>query len=179
MKVPRLLKVLILTFVTLMVGLVGWVISILDVPSWSVLRRLSIDLKGARSVTLREYAWDTTLAQRKIASDDIERLRRIVGKWPRPFYSKGCLGFEPHHDIEIVRADGSEITISICFLCQTTVLYRDGDRAYPHDLPTYVDQPLIAFFASVGMKPKSQEEYDAYQPPLRKTDTLEKKGVGE
>jgi uncharacterized protein YneF (UPF0154 family) len=176
MKVPRLLKIIVLTGLALLIGLIAWVINILNVPSWSSLRHFSVDLKGARSVTLKEYAWDTTLARRKAASDDIERLRRIVGKWPRPFYSKGSLGFEPHHDIVIVRGDGTEITISICFLCGT-FLYKDGDKAFPHDLPPYVEQPLRAFFASVGMKPKSQEEYDAYGPEWLKKDTGQKAEV--
>jgi hypothetical protein len=163
MKVSLPLKIGMITFLTAVIGVIGWVINILDVPSWSVLRDLSNDLKGARSVTLREYAWDTTIAQTKAASADIERLRRITGKFARPFYSKGSLCFEPHHNVEIVRADGSEITISICFLCGN-ILYNDGNKAYPHPIPPYVEQPLKAFFASVGMQPKTQQEYDAYAP---------------
>ncbi|MEY2414191.1 MAG: hypothetical protein QOD84_2797 [Acidobacteriaceae bacterium] len=160
----------------LVIGLIGWVMNIMDVPSWSVLRHLSVDLDGARSVTLREYAWDTTLLERKATGDEIERLTRIAGKWPRPFYAKGSLCFEPHHDIVIVRVDGSEIAISICFLCGN-ILYRAGDKSYPHPIPAYFEQPLRAFFASVGMKPKSLEEYDAYGPEFLKKDTGENREV--
>jgi hypothetical protein len=167
MRVSLPLKTAIVTLLMLGIGLTGWVINILDVPSWSVLRRLSNDLIGARSVMLKEYAWDTTLAERQATSEDIERLRRVTGKAARPFYSKGSLCFDPHHNVEIVRADGSAITISICFLCGN-ILYNDGNKAYPHDLPPYVEKPLKAFFASVGMEPKTQQEYDVYKPPIDK-----------
>jgi hypothetical protein len=167
MKISLSLKIVMTTLLTVLIGFVGWLINILDVPSWSVLRHLSNDLKGARSVTLREYAWDTTLAQRKASSGEIERLRRITGKFVRPFYSKGSLCFDPHHDIEIVRADGSEITVSICFLCGN-ILYNDGSKAYPHDLPPYIATPLKAFFATVQMEPKPREKYDAYRPSSRR-----------
>ena len=167
MKVPLLLKAVVLALLALIVGLIGWLINIRNVPSWSDHRHLSTDLKAARSVTLKEYAWDTTLVQKAATNGDIERLRQITGKFVRPFYSKGSLCFEPHHNVEIVRADGSEITISICFLCGN-ILYKDGKEAYPHELPPYVEHPLKDFFASVGMKPKTRQEYDAYQPSFRK-----------
>ncbi|MEY2506965.1 MAG: hypothetical protein QOH01_1294, partial [Verrucomicrobiota bacterium] len=44
-------------------------------------------------------------------------------------------------------------------------------------IPAYFEQPLRAFFASVGMKPKSLEEYDAYGPEFLKKDTGENREV--
>jgi hypothetical protein len=127
-----------------------------DRYAWITSRRLSAALQGARSVVLVEYTGDVEIARRTATPDEISRLRNATSVWPRPFVPEAYLCWVPHHSIEIVRTDGSEVNAAVCFLCGKFTIY---DEPFVARLPPYLAKPLASFFTSVGMAPKTSDEY--------------------
>lgn len=146
-----LLAVLLLAFVVLICGFLFF-----DRDAWITSRRLSVALQNARSVVLVEYSGDIEIARKTATPDEISRLRNAVGVWPRPFVPKTYLCFVPHHSIEVVRADGSELNCAICFLCGNFAI---EERISLAPIPPYLAKRLASFFTSVGMAPKTYDEY--------------------
>jgi hypothetical protein len=128
----------------------------LDRDAWLSSRRLSTALDGARKVVLVEYSGDVEIARKTATSDEISQLRNATSTWPRPFFPSGYLCFEPHHRIEIVRADGSQWISAVCFLCDKFAL---DEEPFLAPLPPYLAKSLSTFFTSVGMAPKTSDEY--------------------
>jgi len=136
----------------------------LNAEAWSASRKLSEALQNARSVTIREYAGEKTIARKTATPEEIARLRTATGVWfcdltPPP----GALCFEPHHTVEIIGADGSQFDFEVCFLCNgfrlSKVPFRE-DFFYYSRLPSSWDKSLASYFASVGMTPKTWKQYD-------------------
>src|SRR2546423_7174820 len=140
----------------------------LDRDAWICSRRISTALKGARTVTLTEYVPGKLIARKTATPDEIARLRSAASKWFRPFRPDVSVCWEPHHSVEIVRADGSEVTVEICFLCGKFGFLSDDESVVP--IPPSVNQSLTAFFTSIGMRPKSYEEYLAMEPSTGEPD---------
>ena len=128
----------------------------LDRDAWMSAHRLSTALKNPRQVMLVEYSGDVEIARKTATPEEISRLRSAISLWPRPFLPAPSLCFEPHHRIEIQRADGSEWNTAICFLCGRFAI---EEKPFLAPLPHYLADTLGPFFASVGMAPKSDEEY--------------------
>lgn len=150
-----------------------WVAS-LNRTAWESASKLSTALHNPRSVTLREYAGRTTMAQRTATPDEIARLRTSTGIWFCDFKPRGALCFEPHHAVEVVRADGSQLNFAVCFLCQGFLLvkepFHEGDTFFYAPLPSFWEKSLTSFFTSVGMKPKTHEEYTAIEATSAKKE---------
>jgi hypothetical protein len=127
----------------------------LDRHAWITSRKLSTALKGARSVIFVEHTADIEIARKTATPADIMRLRDAINLWPRPFVPKTYLCWVPHHSIEIVRSNGSPVNVDICFVCGKFAI----EDAFVAPLPPYLTRSLAAFFASVGMAPKDDEEY--------------------
>jgi hypothetical protein len=154
-----LLVLLLIAVVLLIAGFV-----FLDRDAWGSSRRLSAALQGARKVELFEYAGDVEIARRTATADEISQLRNAVNIWPQPFFPSGYLCFEPHHRIEIVRADGSRCISAVCFLCDKFAIDEDP---YLAPLPPYLAKSLVSFFTSVGMAPKTADEYATIEASKR------------
>jgi hypothetical protein len=122
----------------------------------TISRNLSNALEGARSVVLVEHTAGIEIARRIATPDEISRLRRVISVWPRPFIREAYLCWVPHHSIEIVRVDGSQVNADVCFVCGKFTI---EDVPFVAPLPPYLAKPLASFFASVGMAPKSDDEY--------------------
>lgn len=150
-----LATLLLLALVVVIAGLV-----FLDRDGWISARRLSGALHSARKVVLVEYSGDLEIARRTATADEISRLRNATSVWPRPFFPTAYLCFIPHHRIEIVRADGSEVTSEVCFLCEKFAI-DNGPPGAP--LPPYLGKSLASFFTSVGMAPKTHDEYSTIE----------------
>jgi hypothetical protein len=143
-----------LPLTALVVLIAGFVI--FDRDAWITSRRLSAALQNARSVVLVEYSGDIEIARKTATPDDISQLRNATSVWHRPFIPKTYLCFIPHHSIEIVRADGSELNCAICFLCGKFAI---EERISLAPIPPYLAKPLVSFFTSMGMAPKTSDEY--------------------
>ena len=128
----------------------------LDRYSWATSRSLSGALQNARSVVLAEHSGGVQIARKTATPDEISRLQKAVGPWPRPFFPESYMCWVPRHSIEIVRADGSQVSADICFSCGK---FGIEDLPFVAPLPPHLGKTLAAFFASVGMAPKTEEEY--------------------
>lgn len=128
----------------------------LDRDTWTTSQKLLTTLKGARSVVLVEHTGNIEIARKTAKPDELQRLRDAVNVSPRPFVPKTYLCWIPHHTIGIVRADGSEVNVDICFTCRKFAI---EDLPFVAPLPPYLAGPLWSFFASVGMTPKTDDEY--------------------
>ena len=133
-------------------------IVLLDGDSWRASLKLSTALKGARAVTLVEYVPNAILARKTATADEIARLRNAANVWLCPFDPTYYLSCEPHHRLEIVRADGSEVAVLIAFGCKQFG-FTDDEKVVV--IPPSLTKSLASFFASVGMAPKTSGEYDA------------------
>jgi hypothetical protein len=126
-------------------------------------RELSTALQDARSVTLAEYAGRTTISQKIASPDEIAQLRKATGIWFYDLKPVGALCFEPHHRAEIVRADGSQLHFAVCFHCGNFLVtkepFHEGDTFLYGPLPSAWEKSLTTFFGSVGMTPKTDEQY--------------------
>lgn len=145
-------------FALLLIALVVLIAAVVFVyrDAWVATHSLSAALKGARKVVLVEYSGDVEIARRIATLEEMSRLQKATNVWFRPFVQQTYLCFEPHHRIEIIRADSSEISTDICFLCNNFVI-ENGPPLTP--LPSYLGERLASFFTSVGMTPKTQDEY--------------------
>lgn len=152
-------KALLIVLVTLFLTVSAVIIAalFLERDSWRICRRLSADLKRARVVRLVEYVPGQVLARKTATPGEIARLQSAANIWRRPFRPDVTACFEPHHRLEIVRADGSDVIVEICFLCGKFALLSDDEPVVA--LPPSLDKSFTSFFTSVGMKPKTQEEY--------------------
>jgi len=131
----------------------------LDGDPWQVSHRLSESLAHAREVTLVEHILSNIITRKIATPDEISRLKNATGVSLWPFNPSAFLCFEPHHRIEIRRADGSLETVEICFLCDNFSFTDNDGHNYPVALPPSTQKSLTQFFASVGMKPKTHDEY--------------------
>jgi hypothetical protein len=162
-----LIAVLIATVLVPLAVTVGGVVY-LNRDTWKSSYRLSNALRNARSVLFVEFTHGFrpgesgfVLARRTATADDISRFRRATGPWFLPFERRGPLCFEPHHRVEIVREDGTELTFSVCFLCGNFDVFTpdDASAGTEVDSPPSWDKSLRSFFTSIGMAPKTREEY--------------------
>ena len=85
----------------------------------------------------------------------IAALRSATGAWHAPIPPWRVMCFEPHHRVEVVRADGSILRMDICFHCQNFKL--EGSRAIT--MPTVWRDRLAQFFTSAGLPPR--DDYSA------------------
>lgn len=148
-------------------------ITLANRDAWMSSRRLSTALKGARAVTLIEYVPGKLIARKTATPDEITRLQSAASKSFRPFRPDifGC--WEPHHSLDIVRADGSDVIVEICFLCGKFGFLSDDESVVP--LPPSLTKSLTLFFTSVGMRPKTYEEYLAMEPSTNDVQAEEAK----
>lgn len=174
MKRTLLRVFLALLLVALVVVIAGSVFVYRD--AWVSIRTLSAALKGARRVVLVEYSGDIEIARKIASPDEISRLRRATNVWLRPFVPKPYPCFEPHHRIEILRYDDSEVNTDICFLCYNFVI---ENRSHLAPLPPYLGEPLASFFTSVGMAPKTHDEYGDIEISQRRRQNKEQKDADE
>jgi hypothetical protein len=139
----------------------------LNGDSWRMSRRLSEALVDARAVTLIEHVKGKIIAQKIATPDEIARLQNATRTGLRPFKPNMAQDFNPHHRIEIRRANDSIETLDICFHCEAfSFLVNDNDDKYMYDpaaLPPSLDKSLTVFFTSVGMRPRTWEEYSEIQ----------------
>jgi hypothetical protein len=127
-----------------------------DRYSWATSRSLSAALRNSRSVVLVEHSGGVEIARKTATPDEISRLQKAISVWPRPFAPETFLCWVPRHSIEIVRADGSEVSADVCFSCGKFAI---EDLPFVAPLPPYLAKTLAPYFASVGMAPKTEEEY--------------------
>jgi hypothetical protein len=152
----------------------NWVM-ICNRTAWAASRALSHALQNSRSVRLVEYVGDKTIAQKTAAPAEIARLREATTVWFCDFKPRGYLCCEPHHRVEIIRADRSQANFAVCFLCECFFLgdepAREGVTSFYGPLPSAWEKSLASFFTSVGMTPKTDDEYGviADTPGWRKT----------
>ncbi|HEX4630320.1 MAG TPA: hypothetical protein VH188_05095 [Chthoniobacterales bacterium] len=137
----------------------------LERDTWKTSSRISKALRNARSVTLVEFARQSVLARKTATPEDVVRFQHALSPWFLPYAPPGALCSVPHHRVEIVSADGTELTFFVCFLCgnfyvEPTAI--DASTGGAVDLPPSWEKPLTSFFASIGMRPKSDEEYRAF-----------------
>src|SRR4029077_12957866 len=85
----------------------------------------------------------------------VAALRSATGAWLAPIPPWQMMCFDPHHRVEIVRADGSTLRFDICFHCQNFT--RDEPHAIT--MPASWRDRLSRFFTSVGMPPR--DDYSA------------------
>jgi hypothetical protein len=161
-KKKTVLSVLLLMLVLAMIAPVQrrFVVDVIrfNRDEWMASRRFSRALQGARSVVLVEFANDIVLAHTAATPEDIAGLRRATGTWSWLLFPKAPLCFEPHHRVEVVGVDGSNLQFEVCFLCGNFV-FSDDPLSPILDLPPSWRKSLTSFFSSVGMPPRSAQEY--------------------
>jgi hypothetical protein len=155
----------VLAMIFLAVGVAAWRIIRLNGDSWRTSHRLSEALVGAREVTLIEHVRGKIIAQKMATPDEMARLQNATSRWLRPFKPETNLCFYPHHRIEIRRANGPIETVEICFLCQGFT-FVDNEEFNTVALPPSLDESLEAFFTSVGMRPRTWDEYTAIEQSI-------------
>jgi hypothetical protein len=152
------------------------VILCVGIPSYHLAtssRAVSGALRDARSVTLSEFVQyfdmsGSELARRErvlstvSASDEqvrqLERATAGIVALGFPLAHKLC--FDPHHRIQVVRPDGSDLRLDICFQCDN---FRLGDGAI-QTLPRPWLPRLAEFFAAAGIPVRAAEEYSKLHP---------------
>ena len=162
-------KTLVTVLVALLFGAIavllgGWVY--LEHDTWMSSYRLSNALRNARAVTFVEFtparAGGVLDVARKVATpEEIARFRSATSPWFLPFEPRSALCSQPHHCVEIVRADGTALTFYVCFLCLNFFLDPSEEMGGAIELPPPWERSLSSFFASIGMAPKTDEEYTA------------------
>src|ERR1043166_3530254 len=126
--------------------------------AWQYASTLAAALKNSRSVTFVEFQQnifgpELVFARVPASSEQVTALRAATGAWFAPIPQRRALCFEPHHRVEIVRADGSLLRFNICFHCQNFALGEPHAEA----MPIAWRDPLARLFTSVGMPPR--EDY--------------------
>ena len=177
-RCPRWKTILVATIALAVVAVVPVVATMvsLDRSTWSASRRLAKALDGSHQVALVEYVENVEIARKLATPEEISRLRKSITTWPRPFLDSGYLCFEPHHSIEILGGSGSKFECNVCFLCErfTTDDGTGEDGIVFGSLPAYIAKPLSTFFTSVGMSPKTDEEYTEILVRAHRTTTIER-----
>jgi hypothetical protein len=161
MKRTRLTVLLVALFLAIVVA-VAVVLLLPCRDAWTSSRRLSDALRSARSVTLVEFtrgmiSGELVFTRVAGTSDDVSRLRAATNAWFAPIPPWKALCFTPHHRVEIIRVDGSQFRFEVCFLCHNFAFDKESEIT----LPAAWQKPLAAFFTSVGMPPRTIEEYQA------------------
>ena len=170
MRVSRLLALFVVTL------LICAVVLAIGVPSYQlVTSSRSVDgaLQDARSVTLTEFVQyfdasggdvarrEQVLSSLSASTEQVSHLRRATAGVVAigfPLAHKLC--FDPHHRVEIVRADGSRLRVDICFQCDN---FRLGDGAI-ETLPRSWIPRLTEFFITAGVPVRTAEEYAELRP---------------
>lgn len=155
-----------LLFLGLFVGLPSYMIS---ADSSAVSRAL----RGAHSVTVTEFVsyFDTSgneLVQREIvlhsvtaSPDQISQFHRATSGFLDvgfPPTHKRC--FDPHHRVEVIRADGITFRFDVCFLCSNASFGDGGIQTIPSAWLPRLEQ----FFSTLGMPPRTSDEYAKLRP---------------
>ena len=123
-----------------------------DRATWAAWHGVSVALRDARTVTLVEFVGKKELTRKTITREEMLRLRQAISRWWHPFFGVGYLCYDSYHRIEIVLADGSELTCFISFRCETFL--PSAERLPAASMPPHISKPLASFFESVGMKPR-------------------------
>jgi hypothetical protein len=163
-RIPRAVKIAVLIAIVLAPLAVGGLMYLVG-DTWKSSYRLSNALRNARSVSFVEYqggeSGSFVLVRREATADDISRFRRATSPWFLAYKPNTMLCFEPHHSVDIVRSDGTELRFLVCFLCENFAVCTpdDGSAGREVALPPSWDKSLRSFFTSIGMAPKTAEEY--------------------
>jgi hypothetical protein len=176
----RILRVALLLLICVGVTALMFLVVLPTRKTWAYARWLSDAMLNARSVTIVEferYLWtDRELIFQRVEASpsQIEALRVATGGWiaMKSFLQTMC--FNPHHRIEVVRADGSKLQFDICFHCNNFVM---GDSRASM-IPASWRSGLESFFREAGMPPredyseraKQHPEYPALQEQIRAID---------
>lgn len=151
--------------IAVVLGSLGYI----ERDTWKSSFRLSHAVRNARSVTFVEFTPVESglfvLARKAATPGDIAGFRSATSPWFLPYEPRGALCFEPHHRVEIVRADGTELTFLVGFLCGNFYLdplAANASTGGAIPLPPSWHKTLSSFFASIGMAPKTYEEYSAF-----------------
>jgi hypothetical protein len=127
-----------------------------SVNTWSASDTISHALDGAASVTLVEFNDTGDTIRAAAGPQEIAQLRRATTRWLAPSGPEGALCFEPHHRVDVVRADGSQFHFIICFECRNFQL--DSPRTGIIGLPYPWRKSLTGLFKSAGMKPFNSDD---------------------
>lgn len=127
------------------------IIAIHSAETWNASGSISLALDGAKSVAFIEF--DDTGDTSRVAAGpaEIAELLRATNRWIVPSGPEGSLCFDPHHRVDVVRADGSKFHFIICFECRNFQL--DSPRTTIIGLPYPWRKSLTALFRAAGMKP--------------------------
>lgn len=148
-----------------LLGAIGAFIYLVVIPSqkaWACARILSDAMANARSVSLVEFWRDerdqTELIFKRAAAtqSQIEAIRNATGSLISPIPDSETKCFWPHHRIEIIRPDGSELRFEVCFMCQN-FLMKGGQISEFASLPVNWSKNLAKVFTDAGMPP--QDDY--------------------
>jgi hypothetical protein len=158
MKKPRFRKRFIALFLFLLFAFAA-VRETVIIPSrenWDNAQRLSDALTHARSVILVEFERDIWRTRRELvftrvaaSPAQISSLRAATGAWVASVSGR-AMCYEPHHRVEILQADGSELRFEMCFHCDNFSLGNN----LANTLPTSWRWGLIKFFTDAGMPPR-------------------------
>lgn len=169
---PTIWKVLILVPLVILLSAMAVALGsavYLERDTWKSSYRLSQALRDARSVTFVEFApvksGEFVLARKTATAEDVARFQNAISPWFLPYGPRGSCCFHPHHRVEIVRADGTALTFLVCFLCENFMLHpraADASTGGEVPLPPSWQKSLSSFFVSIGMAPKTAEEYSAF-----------------
>jgi hypothetical protein len=137
------------------------VILCVGIPSYHLAtssRAVSGALRDARSVTLSEFVQYFDMSGSELARR--ERVLSTVSASDEQVRQLDKLCFDPHHRIQVVRPDGSDLRLDICFQCDN---FRLGDGAI-QTLPRPWLPRLAEFFAAAGIPVRAAEEYSKLHP---------------
>lgn len=123
---------------------------------WNASGKISRALDGAQSVDFVEFDDKGKAIRKEGKQEEIVRLRQATSRWLLPSFPDGGMCFEPHHRVDVVRADGSQFHFVICFGCRSFAL--DSPETEVFDLPKRWRKSLTALFKSVGMTPFNSED---------------------
>lgn len=130
--------------------------------SWAVSRKLSDALNTAQSVTLVEFEESSVDVRQELVfqrvpatTKQIEALKKATGPWFAPIPSKSMACFEPHHRVEISKADGTILRFTLCFSCGNF-----GLGSHFGSIPEVWFGPLRNIFTDAGMPRRTFAEYE-------------------
>lgn len=127
-----------------------------SVNTWSASDSISLALDNAKSVDLVEFDDTGDTIRVPAGPKEVAELRRATNRWLVPSGPEGHLCFDPHHRVEVVRADGSKFNFIICFECRNFEL--DAPRTGIIGLPGPWRKSLTALFKSARMKPFNSDD---------------------
>jgi hypothetical protein len=128
-----------------------------SVRTWSASNKISRALDNAKSVVLVEYDDTGDKARVTAGPTEVAELRRATTRWLLPSVPEGFMCFESHHRVEVVRTDGSQFRLVICFGCRNFEL--DPPQTDIIGVPDPWRKSLIALFKSQGMNPWNSDEH--------------------